>query len=548
MLDKKEISIVNKVIMDKMHKVTTLSEYNSFIKEKTSSYQLNEEQVKFLHVISSTRSKELTFFRKQIVLYNESVETLNILKNKISSHKEMLKKLNFDINDHTFNSGKGELVFTFDTVENLDDYIEKNARLSEASVLLKKSLRKSYAHLYNDKSVDLVRIYMDELGFHNDQLIEVLRKKLKTFTSKADLTKHLEQQYNVLSGGSGDSKKIIDGVRELGGSVKYADEQFIVIDTQASFKVMTKYGTSDWCIHRSKGTFDSYLKNGTSKQYIIMDLSKPKSDVHHLLGATIDMKGNISHAHDYRDNPVKNDIEKKDYYSVIRPFLTRITAKDVLGIAKNFDNISPEIIDIVKNQLSPNEVLEITKANFEFVTTGIYDLLKDKSKTASTYKKVCQEVEINDGQPSNVFISQYAHTILRSDEDLKKLYSHYLFLFEVNEKDDGNEYKNAYVIDPEFDVNLYNTGQEQERSSEMGFRKILKVKFPLFDDPEIVNKVNSYGIILPKDESEDLKTKIENNKVTKEDYINAMNNGNIFTRNGETDEDNHIQWILNYIK
>jgi len=86
----------------------------------------------------------------------------------------------------------------------------------------------------------------------------------------------------------------------------------IVVDTPQllmirvlDFKASQQLGSGRWCIVTSESMWNSYVNDFTN-QYFIYDFTKEKSDVKHLIGATISPGGKITSAHWADDTSVRD--------------------------------------------------------------------------------------------------------------------------------------------------------------------------------------------------------------------------------------------------
>lgn len=207
------------------------------------------------------------------------------------------------------------------------------------------------------------------------------------------------------------------------------------------YKVLKKLGSTNWCIVNSMSTYLSYIDsyNEFRHQYIIWNFNEEVGTRYYMIGITVSEKGKITHAHDYNDGDIKNNL----------------------------------------NNILDQDILEVLKGpNKEYI--NLYNSKRDELEKQKRQAEIDAENErINNLRNSNAIKRE--NDEWRDDGYAQSLYN---FLKEEDEID-IEEGEDIYDYIFELDYRHYNNGRI--------FEDINKKEWVIYDDDEATEAAIEYN-------------------------------------------------------
>jgi hypothetical protein len=187
---------------------------------------------------------------------------------------------------------------SFDKLEKLYDYLQKfNANKKINQVL--KALPSRTRELVNDELRNLILLNTE----YSKPLITFYSKKggrYKDIESliidTEDFIDNLKGEFNLIA--------YLEKIKGYNVDIIEAREDVLMIKVN-DYEASCALGSKLWCISTSKEHFDNYA-NAFKVQFFIYDFTKKRSDIHHMIGATINPQGDIVNAHWANDDSVED--------------------------------------------------------------------------------------------------------------------------------------------------------------------------------------------------------------------------------------------------
>lgn len=187
-------------------------------------------------------------------------------------------------------------LMTNKSVEVFDDKFTHIANKQKFQLFAYSIASNKYRHLYDDKSMSVLKEIYDN---NNDpeQLQIYVGKKIAAFKTPEEFNQHLTKYLSKINGFDLDT--ILEDISKHGATLVSNVNDVLIVETTA-YSQMSNLGSNSWCIVRDEGYYDDYAGKG-NRQYIVFDFTKASSDVESMIGITLNPDGTYRNAH------VKND-------------------------------------------------------------------------------------------------------------------------------------------------------------------------------------------------------------------------------------------------
>jgi len=188
------------------------------------------------------------------------------------------------------------------SVEVFDDEFTKMAEKQKFQIFAYSIASKKYRHLYDDKSMTLLKDIYDN-NKDPEQLQIYVGKKIAAFKSPEDFNGYLTRYLSKINGFDPDA--ILENVHKYDAKVVSNKNDILIVET-VNYEQMNNLGSNSWCIVRDEGYFDDYVCDG-NRQYIVFDFNKLSSDVESMIGITLSPDGTYRNAHVKNDDSIDSD-------------------------------------------------------------------------------------------------------------------------------------------------------------------------------------------------------------------------------------------------
>lgn len=217
-------------------------------------------------------------------------------------------------------------LMTHKSVEGFDDQFTMMAEKQKFQLFAYSIASNKYLHLYDDKSMELLKNIYDN-NRDTAQLQNYVGKKIAAFKNPEEFNNYLTKYLSKINGF--DPDLILDRAEELSAIVVSNQDDVIIIETEF-YQQMSDLGSSSWCIVRDEGYYDDYAGNG-NRQYIVFDFNKPSSSVESMIGITLSPDGTYRNAH-LKDDESTDDESVEQFTDVI-----------VMAQRKTFPNLDKDL-------------------------------------------------------------------------------------------------------------------------------------------------------------------------------------------------------------
>jgi hypothetical protein len=300
-------------------------------REKNGDYQYNISHFKNKNMIEELKQSVIEFvLRKKPII-------MKAFKQKFEEDNDDFHKILNTINRFLENENlvktllkdKYELFLKeclTKSVEGFDDSFSRKADEQRFIQFAYSIVSNKYKHLYNDKTMDLLKdIYEQKVSKENLQ--KFVGKKIAAFETASDLNKHLTSFLSKLDGF--DMETLTNKANEVGATIVSSDNDRLIVET-TDYEQMKELGTTSWCIVRDESYYEDYTGYG-KRQYIVFDFTRTTRDTDSMIGITLEANGTFRNAH------------LKDDDSLERSEVMDLTDAILINQRHTFEKMHPEL-------------------------------------------------------------------------------------------------------------------------------------------------------------------------------------------------------------
>lgn len=300
-------------------------------KEKNGDYQYNISHFRNKKMIEDLKQSVIEFvlrkkpimmkaFKQKFEEDNDGFHKILNTINRFLENENLVKTLLKDQYEEFLK------VCLTKSVEGFDDSFSRKADEQRFHQFAYSIVSNKYKHLYNDKTIDLLKdIYEQKIS--KDNLQKFVGKKIAAFETPQDLNKHLISFLSKLDGF--DMETLMNKATEVGATIVSNDFDRLIVET-TDYEQMKELGTTSWCIVRDEGYYDDYTCYG-KRQYIVFDFTKTTRDTDSMIGITLEANGTFRNAH------------LKDDDSLERSEVIDLTDAILINQRNTFEKMHPEL-------------------------------------------------------------------------------------------------------------------------------------------------------------------------------------------------------------
>lgn len=242
------------------------------------------------------KPKTISFFQDKLRedrSYNNSITaTLSFLE-----HHQVLKQYNVDLSS-----------WSDKTFESIDDDINHVVNKNKIKQFAFSILSAKYKHLFNDITEPHFKALYDN-NVSTAQLQTFVGKKLAALKTTEDTVSMLN---GILNHFDGFTPEALSEKLEAFGINKIHDDKGIVTFEVNTYQQCEALGSTSWCIVRDQEYYDQYVTDRRNIQYIMYDFNKASTDIHSMIGFTVDLSGSVYAEHLKNDDSINSYDKSKE--------------------------------------------------------------------------------------------------------------------------------------------------------------------------------------------------------------------------------------------
>ena len=242
------------------------------------------------------KPKTISFFQDKLredSSYNNSITaTLSFLE-----HHQVLKQYNVDLS-----------AWSDKTFESIDDDINHVVNKNKIKQFAFSILSAKYKHLFNDITEPHFKALYDN-DVSTAQLQTFVGKKLAALNSNEDAVSMLR---GILNHFDGFTPEALSEKLEALGINKIHDDKGVVTFEVNTYQQCEALGSTSWCIVRDQEYYDQYVTDRRNIQYIMYDFNKASTDIHSMIGFTVESSGSVYAEHLKNDDSISSYNKSKE--------------------------------------------------------------------------------------------------------------------------------------------------------------------------------------------------------------------------------------------
>lgn len=285
----------------------TLKDIENTLIDKTSiSDFIKKANTNFTRILKFPENKkEREIINKIKDDYNQ-IDKFYFISEKFREHKTLMKNEGiqfFDFFDKFLNGkNKDELKLNFsESIENLNDTIEKNKIKSNGRKLMRSVLSNKYRHLVNDKTILLFEECVRQ-DITKQTVLSSIAPKIAAMKTPEDFNSFIIDTLGLDNIWSKETFK--EKIKQANAEILFEENNSIYVDI-STFEQSSQLGSKMWCLTREEEYLENYLYEDHSRLVFKFDFNK---DILHKNSYTAILytDNNISEVYDKNDDYLHN--------------------------------------------------------------------------------------------------------------------------------------------------------------------------------------------------------------------------------------------------